>query len=156
MKSTFNCFRYSAAFLLIVTAAAKLISSGTGEKILGVDDPLFQFPFQYMLWAGSFLELTVALICLSNLPMRLQASVVALLATNFLMYRFGLWLLGYHKPCSCMGTLTDGLHFSPQQADTIMKIVLAYLLVGSYAALYWLNRRDKNAASGPALQQTPA
>jgi cbb3-type cytochrome oxidase subunit 3 len=45
-----------------------------------------------------------------------------------------------------LGNLTDALHIPPQAADTAMKIILAYLLIGSYATLFWLWRqRGKNA-----------
>ena len=54
-----------------------------------------------------------------------------------MLLRFGLWWMGWHKPCNCLGNLTDALHLSPQTADNIMKVVLAYLLIGSYGLLFW-------------------
>jgi len=42
-----------------------------------------------------------------------------------------------------MGNLTDALHIPPQIADTAMKIILAYLLIGSYASLFWLWRQHR-------------
>ncbi|MGH7977270.1 MAG: hypothetical protein ACREC8_11490, partial [Limisphaerales bacterium] len=68
---------------------------------------------------------------------------IAWLATNFFIYRLGLIHIGYHKPCSCLGTLTDALHIPAQTADTAMKIILAYLLIGSYTALLWLWRQRR-------------
>jgi hypothetical protein len=44
-----------------------------------------------------------------------------------------------------MGNLTDALHISPQVADTAIKIILVYLLLGSYAALFWLWLQRKKA-----------
>ena len=44
-----------------------------------------------------------------------------------------------------MGNLTDALHIPPQTADTAMKIILAYLLIGSYASLFWLWRQRGKA-----------
>jgi len=67
-----------------------------------------------------------------------QAVAVAMLATNFVMYRTGLLLVDYHQPCSCLGTLTDGLHISPQKAGVLIELILVYLLVGSYSILGWL------------------
>jgi cbb3-type cytochrome oxidase subunit 3 len=49
--------------------------------------------------------------------------------------------------------MTSELHISSAFADTIMKIILAYLLIGSYAALFWLfwrQRRKVVSASFPA------
>jgi hypothetical protein len=62
-------------------------------------------------------------------------------------------LVGYHKPCSCLGNLTDALHIPPPMADTAMKIILAYLLIGSYATLFWLWRQRKKSAPAPASAQ---
>jgi cbb3-type cytochrome oxidase subunit 3 len=39
------------------------------------------------------------------------------------------------------------LHIPPQTADTAMKIILAYLLIGSYATLFWLWRQQKREIS---------
>jgi hypothetical protein len=46
-----------------------------------------------------------------------------------------------------MGYFTDALHIPPQTADTVMKIILAYLLIGSYATLFWLWQQRKKAIS---------
>jgi hypothetical protein len=62
-----------------------------------------------------------------------------------------MWV-GWHKPCSCLGNLTDALHIPPQTADTAMKIILAYLLIGSYGNLFWLWRQCKKSA---AVSPTP-
>jgi hypothetical protein len=56
------------------------------------------------------------------------------------IYRIGLDWVGYHKPCSCLGTLTDSLHIPPQTADGAMKMILGYLIVGSFSTLFWLWR----------------
>lgn len=74
---------------------------------------------------------------------RLATLLVAWLATNFLVYRLGLWWMGWHKPCGCMGSLTSALHLSEQAADNIMKGVLAYLLLGSYGLLVWQWRQRR-------------
>ena len=29
--------------------------------------------------------------------------------TNFLIYRLGLWSIGWHRPCGCLGSLTGFL-----------------------------------------------
>jgi hypothetical protein len=53
--------------------------------------------------------------------------------------------LGYHKPCHCLGNLTDALNISPAAADTSMEVLLAYLLLGSYAILIWLWKESLNS-----------
>lgn len=99
-------------------------------------------------------ELIIAAVCLFGKQLRLQASLVAWLATNFLVYRLSLLWVDYHKPCACLGNLTDALHISPQTADTAMKIILAYLFLGSYATLFWLWRQKSQCLAGRAASTT--
>jgi hypothetical protein len=43
-----------------------------------------------------------------------------------------------------LGRFADPLHIPPQIADTAMKIILMYLLLGGYATMLWLWRQHKN------------
>ena len=73
------------------------------------------------------------------------------MATMLALYRFDLWWMDWHIPCSCLGTFTESLHLSPQSADNIMKIILGFLLLGSYALLFlqW-RERTRKAPMAPA------
>ena len=137
-------FLYSAAVILLFTAAAKFISSAGSAKILLHRDPLIGLEFQDLFRIVGSVELAVALVCIFCKQKLISVGLVAWLATSFLVYRIGLVLIGYHRPCPCLGNLTDALHIPPQTADTTMKIILAYLLIGSYASLFWLwQQRNK-------------
>jgi hypothetical protein len=68
--------------------------------------------------------------------MRLKLVAITWLATLIFLYRVGLWAIGWHGSCPCLGGLTDALHVSPQAANAAMKFVLLYLLLGGYAALF--------------------
>lgn len=140
-------FIRSAGVLLIITAIAKLTSSAGSASILQTSDPILSTSFKHIFWFIGAVELVVASICLFSKKLALQATFVAWLATSILLYRLGLVWVGYHKGCQCLGNLTDILHISPQIADTAMKIILAYLLLGSYATLFWLWRQHKKAVS---------
>ena len=131
-------FIRSVGVLLIITATAKFISTSGSAHILQNPDPILSIPFRHVFLIVGALELIVAAVCFFGKSVELQAGLIALLATNFALYRLGLLLVGYHKPCSCLGNLTDTLHIPLQVADTAMKIVLGYLLLGSYATLFWL------------------
>jgi len=150
MRKLLNKFIYSSGILLVITALAKLISSFGSGTILQMRDPLTGFQFQDLFRIVGGIEVAVALVCIFGKRTWLQAGLVAWLATSFLAYRIGLVAVGYHRPCSCMGNLTDALHIPPQTADTAMKIILAYLLLGSYATLFWLWRQHKKAALSAA------
>jgi hypothetical protein len=140
-------FIHSAGVLIFITAAAKLISSFGSAHILHNLDPILNISFRTVFWIVGILEIIIALICLLGKKTEPQVGLLAWLATSFLVYRLGLFWIGYDKPCSCLGNLTDALHISPRMTDTGMKVVLAYLLIGSYAALFWLWKEKREAHS---------
>jgi hypothetical protein len=146
--------RFSGA-LLFITAIAKLASAVGGARILQIPHPIVSISFRDMFWIAGLLELVVAFVCFFSKQIGLQAGLVAWLATSFLIYRLGLLWVGYHKPCSCLGNLTDALHIPPQTADTTMKIILAYLLIGSYGTLFWLwKEKRKIRITAPSVAET--
>ena len=55
-----------------------------------------------------------------------------------------------------MGSLAGVLHLSDRAADNIMKGVLAYLLVGSYAILFCEWRRGRAVSAAPAASPAAA
>ena len=135
-------FVISAGALLTITAVAKFVSGAGDARVLEYPEPITSIPFKYVFWSLGVFELAIALVCFFGKRVGMQTCLLAWLATNFVAYRLGLLWLG-HKPCSCLGNLTDALHIPPQTADTAMKIILAYLLIGSYATLFWLWRQNR-------------
>ncbi|HEU5396317.1 MAG TPA: hypothetical protein VFV81_04060, partial [Verrucomicrobiae bacterium] len=72
---------------------------------------------------------------------------LAWLSSAFLIYRTGLWFIDWHRPCHCLGDLTETLHLPAVWADDLMKMVLLYLLIGSYASLIWIWRSEARQAT---------
>lgn len=134
-------FISSGAGILAVAGLAKVWSAFAPAKLLTVADPITGISFGHLMLAVGTLELTIAGVCLFARSHRLPLLLIAWLATNFVVYRCGLWWMGWQKPCSCLGNLTDALHLSPELADNMMKVTLAYLLLGSYGLLLWQWRR---------------
>ncbi len=137
-------FIISAGVVLSMTGIAK-IWSGLGQaRILVVPDPLIGIEFGHLLFLVGAAEVVIALACFFSKRQLLSIASVAWLATSFVVYRLGLLWMGWQRPCSCLGNLTDALNISPQKADTAMKIILVYLLIGSYGILFhqwWKNRK---------------
>lgn len=127
----------SVSFILALTGLAKAWSGLGHTRVLAVPDPVTGISFGHLMLAVGVVELVIASVCLFGKSQMLKLGLVAWLATNFVAYRLGLWWMGWKKPCSCLGNLTDALHLSPQAADNIMKVILAYLLIGSYGLLLW-------------------
>ena len=136
-------FLPAAGGVLALTGLAKVCSAIGHARVLDVADPLIGLPFRQLMLLVGLAELFIAFLCLFTDKRQLSLLAVAWLSTNFLVYRLGLWWMGWHKPCSCLGSLTDTLHLSPPAADNVMKVILAYLLIGSYWILWcdWCSAR---------------
>ena len=134
-------FSRSAGVALAVTGVAKAWSAIGPAHALDAHDPLIGVPFRQLMLLVGLAELLIAFFCLLTDRRQFSLVAVAWISTNFLVYRLGLWLIGWHRPCGCMGNLTDLLNISPRVADNIMKGVLAYLLIGSYGILLWQRRQ---------------
>jgi hypothetical protein len=141
--------------LLLITAVAKLLSALGSAPILTYPAPLLLVSYRSVFLIVGTLELVVALNCFFSQRMVLKMALVAWLASNFLLYRLGLMWVGYRKLCPCLGQVTDALHISPETADTVMKIILLYLLIGSYAALLWLRRQKWQIPQTTAPDEAP-
>ncbi len=136
-------FAWGAGVILIITGAAKIWSGLGDSKFLAVNDPIIGVKFGQLIWAVGVVEIAIALTCFFTKRQTLALGLVAWLSTTFVVYRLGLWWMDWHRPCSCLGNLTDALHIPPQTADNVMKAILAYLLIGSYGLLithWWQNR----------------
>jgi hypothetical protein len=141
-------FIYSSAAILLLTAGAKFIGSAGHEKILMERDPIIGVSVRNLILVAASAELAIAAVCFYSKDIWMPVTLIAWLSTNLLGYRVIRVLIGYKKPCSCLGNFTDALHISPKAADTAMKTILAYLLIGSYASLFWLWRQRRQFASG--------
>lgn len=133
----------SAGAILAATGIAKVWSGLGNAKLLEATDPIINIQFGHLMSAAGIMEICIASVCIFGKRKSLGLGFVAWLATSFVFYRLGLRWMDWHRPCSCLGNLTDALHLSPQTADTAMKIILAYLLVGSYTSLFWLWCRNR-------------
>ena len=136
-------FVLSSGVILAITGLAKVWTGFGSSKFLAVLDPIIGIKFGQLMLLVGLAEIAIALVCFFSKRQTLALGLVAWMSTNFVAYRLGLWWMDWKKPCSCLGNLTDALHISPQTADTIMKVLLAYLLIGSYGFLIWQWRQAK-------------
>lgn len=120
--------------------------------LLQRDDPLFGISFRHLLLLAGLVELVIALLCVFKSKLKSNVLLIAWLSTSLLAYRITLWAMNWRLPCHCLGNLTDVLNISPQVADNIMKGVLAYLVISSYAMLLllWCQRKRPVVESLPA------
>jgi hypothetical protein len=146
-----------AGAALALTGLAKVASALGASRVLEAPDPLLGVSFRKLLLLAGGAELLIASLCFSKTKRRLGMLLLAWFATELVVYRLGLWLTGWHQGCRCLGTLTDMLHVPPGLVDNIMRVILACLLLGSYAALLaeWRERRALRArAPAPGVAST--
>jgi len=135
-------FLRSAGAVLLLTGCAKLWSCLGTASILHQQDPLLGIPFRHLFLLVGTVEVGIGAFCFLKSKHAVSAALVAWLALSFLIYRCGLWLMGWHQPCGCLGTLTQTIHVSPQLADNFMKALVIYMLLGSVFSFVLLPRRS--------------
>jgi hypothetical protein len=135
--SVFRRLVLTAGAILAITGIAKIWSGLGNSKLLAVVDPIIGIKFGQLMLAVGAAEIAIALVCFFSKRQTLALGLVAWMSTNFVLYRLGLWWMNWKSPCGCLGNLTDALHISPVVADNIMKVLLTYLLIGSYGLLMW-------------------
>ena len=129
-------FILSSGAILAITGAAKFWTGLGNSKFLAVVDPIIGIKFGQLMLLVGVAEIVIALVCFFSKRQTLVLGLVAWMSTNFVVYRLGLWWMDWKSPCGCLGNLTDALGIAPQTADNIMKVLLAYLLIGSYGLLF--------------------
>lgn len=125
-----------AGALLFFTSLAKLLTAFAGHKLVYLHDPVLGLEFRFELMALGIIELLVACLCLFSDRIVMQLCFIAWLATNFLIYRFGLWWVGGIHACPCLGNFADAVHISQETANNITHWILIYLFLVSYGSLF--------------------
>jgi hypothetical protein len=140
MKTRYSLFSASLVVILMMTAAAKLISAGGAAHLLDLPDPLFALSNRTVMVLAAAVELALALSIMIrgwNMPTALAS---LWFGSILLVYRLALAIVAPSAPCPCLGTLTEQLHISARTAGMTLSAVLAYILIGSAVELARLYR----------------
>jgi hypothetical protein len=140
-------FILTSGVILAISATAKIVSAFGNAGVLASPDPVFKVAYRYVFLAVGTVELIVAILSFASKRIRSLLLLIAWVATCCAVYRFGLILIQYEKPCICLGTLTEALHISPGSADAGLQIALLYMMAGSYWGLWYLWRTEKKGAA---------
>jgi hypothetical protein len=131
-------FVVSAAAILIISGVAKMVSAGGSDRYLQANDPLLGIQFRSLFIIAGSVEIATALFCFFGKHLASKLMCIGCLSVNFMLYRIGLLMIGYKRPCYCLGNLTTAIHVSPYVADIVMRCALGYMMLGSSLALYWV------------------
>jgi hypothetical protein len=125
-----RAFVVSAAVVLVLTAAVKLLGATRNAPYLTLPDPLFQLvSSRTMILLAAVVELTVAGLLILRKVDRLKLWLLVWLSSLFLSYRAGLLLVGFSGLCPCLGGPLDWFGVKPTMADAVAKGIIGYLLV---------------------------
>ena len=136
-----------SACILVVTALAKLYGLTYGEQLQQLD-PVFGVKNSVVMLLVSVAELWVVYLVLSAPQSVTKLVALAWISSNFLAYRFGLYMVGFKGWCSCLGTLTKQLPVSPETAEAIMLTIAVFVFIGScYYLLPYVKSRTMSQES---------
>lgn len=150
-----RAFILSASGIFVFTALLKGLSLTIGGSQLKIRDPLILFLDNgKLLGLVAAVEIAVAIAIFMSKNIIFANGLIAWVSTLFLLYRIGLLLIGYKGTCFCAGWPQSWLVFAKElRLDPLMKILLGYLFLSSYAFLiyHWWNRgrRAELNGSGP-------
>lgn len=138
--------RFALGGILAFNGFADLIGLLAKSRLLDMPDPLLGIPFWNVSLTVAAAQLLVAALCLFTNRRTLSLWLAAWLAVNFLMYRIGLWTMGWHHPYGWLQGLMNSLNISPVRADVVSFGTTGLLLFGSLTLL-WYSRRVANGES---------
>ena len=133
-------FVWSAGALLALTGFAYVIESFDKAQPLSMVDPVFGFSFRSVILFFGLLELGVAGFCLFTTRRMLSLCLILWIVVQWMVYRIGLWQMGWPHPYALTCIVTKGLSVSPKTADVISGVLAAFLLTGSVGMLLNLRR----------------
>lgn len=140
-------FIASAGAILVVTGLAIILCGCGHSRVLILTDPIFNVRLRLLMVIAGSGEFVLGACCFSRMiGSWVKSCLIASTTTALLVYRAGVWGVGWHHPCHCMGSIAGTIHLADQSADKIMKAQLFYLLVGSYLALFqqWHDNRARS------------
>ena len=126
----------SVSILLFLTGTAKLISASMKVSVLTMPDPLMNYlSIRQTSAVAGVTEVIVAAYILTAQHAIHKLRTIAWLSFLFITYHIGLYLIGFHGMCSCLGNPTAWLSLSDSTINMIVKCLLAYLSIGSLLLL---------------------
>ncbi len=140
-----KAFLWSAAFVLLLTAGAKLYSATGSARILTITDPLLHLTYRTLLVALGALEAAIAAYLLFGCHTVGKLWLVFWLSSNFLIYRCASAYLHIHM-CPCLGTIGSALPLRKGEVDLLLLTFVLCLFFGSAFTL--VSTSSESATAG--------
>jgi hypothetical protein len=117
------------------TGLVKLISLGSGERILRSADPVFGVLNGHLLFWVGVAEIAAGVFAALSARTTVKHLMALALAGNFLFYRAFKYAIGHRGFCSCLGVATGWLHLSAGAADLIALALCGLVLVAAVCGM---------------------
>jgi hypothetical protein len=124
-------FVSSAGALLALTGSAYLVQFFSDIQSLDVIDPVFNISFRWLIFVIGILHLGTAVSCLFTTRKIFSLWLIVWVAMQFMIYRIGLWQMGWPRPYALVSIFTEGLSVSAAIGDAFVMASILYLLGGS-------------------------
>ena len=134
-RLAFAWFPLSAGAILMLAGTNTVLDALGRAQAYDLQDPLSGMPWRNLLLGVGLTELFIAWLALFTSRRLLALGFVAWFSCTFIMYRIGLWSMGWHHPWVFFGSLASIWGVSPLLADGIMGVTTVYLFAGSVVLL---------------------
>jgi hypothetical protein len=138
-------FMGSAVFLLAAMMTALLLTNVTRPTRLIVPaDPVLAISTPSVFWLLFLVELAILFVCLRDGRPERPLLLLVWLAVMFVVYRIGLWWMGYPGLAVILPGIANAFGISARLAGVLADAGFAYLMMGSCLTLVLLTRERKS------------
>jgi len=136
-------FTFWSGAVLLSLGVADVIGVFGKSQIIEMRDPIFGLPFRDLMLGFGISQSCVAGLLLFTDKRKPAGWLAMWVVANFLVYRIGLWCIGWHHSS---GFMFEPLGLSLKTTDAIISFISAGLLIG-YCILfgleYWRTKESK-------------
>jgi hypothetical protein len=138
-------FIFWGGAVLMSLGMAGVVGTFGKSQALEMLDPVFGVPFRDLMFGFGIIQSCVAGLMLFTGKRNLACLLAAWIVANFLVYRIGLWCIGWHHSS---GFMFEPLGLSLKATDAIISFISLCLLVGyctSMGLAHWAAEQSKSA-----------
>jgi hypothetical protein len=125
-------FAVLAGMILFLVGLVDFLGALSQTQSLNLVDPFFGESFRTIMLVLGFLQCAIAFIVLFTRWQNLKLGLIVWIAINFLIYRAGLWKIGWHHSS---GFMFQSFGLSPRNMDILLSCSSVFLFFGGFATL---------------------
>ncbi|HXT13471.1 MAG TPA: hypothetical protein VN873_18100 [Candidatus Angelobacter sp.] len=138
-----RAFWISSAIILTFTGITKVISAIVPVPILNETDPVLGLTTRWVLVLVGLLELAVVAVIIIFKQKPFAHLLVAVIGTEFLLYRVVFETAHFSRGCPCLGRFTAWVHIPDPEINKILVAVASWLCIGGFTCFFLSSSRKK-------------